>query len=132
MVKKVKARSRRNPVPKHDAILAELRHRISFWIRSIRAQMRVTREWMAAYLGVTYQTLLAWETGKSMPRADMLALLCIRLSAPPGKILGLEPRPDTPPGTVFSIPPEPPDPEATPERTSGRANGSPRRAARRG
>ena len=44
-------------------------------IAKIRLKKRMSQRQMADKLGVTQQAVAKWETGKSMPRADMLPQL---------------------------------------------------------
>ncbi len=41
-------------------------------IKTFRDKLRMTQKQLAELLGVSRESVAMWETGKSMPRADML------------------------------------------------------------
>ena len=58
-------------------------------IASVRTLRRLRQSDLADMLGTSTQTVSNWETGASIPRADMLRDLCVCLSCSSNYLLGL-------------------------------------------
>ena len=63
-------------------------------IKQIRESKNMTQEELAKDLQVSRSTVAMWETGQSMPRADVLVRMCTLFKCSADELLGLaQPQP---------------------------------------
>lgn len=57
-------------------------------IKKLREEHGMSQEDLAKYLGVTYQAVSAWETGKRLPRMGAIEKMSVLFSVSKGYLIG--------------------------------------------